>query len=171
MKNHQFIFALTFFFFSFLLNGFSQGATYEQQNFCKNLNKVFELGRKDNFDSYDGTMVKQSALLPVPGYSIKLDLFPVTYTDKDHRFVGKTNENLDSLSALNKLEELKNQVGFCLDSTQWKPWIKVLGDDVSTVFFREFAEEKTSAKDLTLSIAIVTLAPKLYSINFYVKRK
>lgn len=150
---------------------FSQTASYAQQNFCKNLNKIFELGRKDNFDSYDGTMVRQSAFLVVPGYSIKLDEFPITYADKDSRFVAKTNINLDSLSALQKLEELKSLVGFCLDTVQWKKWEEVNGDDAATVFFKELKEAKTVSNDLTLNLAITIAAPKVYSVVMYVQRR
>lgn len=156
--------------FLFLLNGFAQNGSYEQQDFCKNLHKVFELGRHDNFDSYDGTMVKVSPMLPVPGYGIKLERFPLNYADKDHRFVAKTGENLDSLSAANKLEELKTFVGNCLDST-WVKWTETTGDDSATPFFHEFKEAKAVAKDLTLTLAIVTVAPKLYSVNLYVRRR
>ena len=151
--------------------GISQPAGYVQQNFCKNLNKVFEMGRKDNFESYDGTMVKQSAMLVVPGYAIKLDEFPITYADKDNRFVAKTNLNFDSLSALNKLEELKPMVGFCLDSSQWKKWEEVSGDDSNTVFFKELKEIRAVSSDLELNLAIIIAAPKVYSLVMYIKRK
>jgi len=163
-------------FFLFLLSvsllcGFSQSVSYTQQNFCKNLNKVFELGRLDNFESYDGTMVKQSALLPVPGYSIKLEGFPINYVDKDYRFVAKTNENLDSLSALKKVEELKSFVGFCLDTLQWSKWSEINGDDSTTNFFKEFKEARAVTKDLTLNLAIIIAAPRIYSVVMYIKRK
>lgn len=156
-----------------LLTGycFSQQVNYKQFNFCKNLNKVFELAREDNFDSYDGTMVKQSPLLPVPGYSIKLENFPINYADKDHRFVAKTNENLDSVSVLNKLDELKSFVGYCLDTVQWKKWEVIDGDDSSTVFLKEFKQEKAVSKDLNLSLTILVVAPRIYSIAMYVKRR
>lgn len=163
-----------FFLFLFSLSqlcSFSQSVSYTQQNFCKNLNKVFELGRNDNFESYDGTMVKQSALLPVPGYSIKLEGFPINYVDKDYRFVAKTSENLDSLSALKKLEELKLFVDFCLDTIQWKKWDEVNGDDSTTVFFKEFKEARAVTKDLTLNLAIIIAAPRVYSVVMYIKRK
>ena len=163
-------FFLAFLLFSSFLS-FSQTVSYAQQNFCKNLNKIFELGRKDNFDSYDGTMVRQSAFLVVPGYSIKLDEFPVTYADKDSRFVAKTSLNLDSLSALKKLEELKTLVGFCLDTVQWKKWEEVNGDDAATVFFKELKEAKAVSNDLTLNLAITIAAPKVYSLVMYVQRK
>lgn len=163
------------FLFAFLLFSYcfcpAQPTGYAQQNFCNNLNKVFELGRKDNFESYDGTMVKQSPFLQVPGYSIKLDDFPITYADKDSRFVAKTNLNLDSLSALIKLEELKSLVGYCLDTLKWKKWEEVNGDDATTVFFKEFKEVKAVSNDLTLNFAITIAAPKVYSIVMFIKRK
>jgi len=150
---------------------FSQNTEYLQKNFCHNLSKVFELGRQDNFDTYDGTLVKQSPFLPVPGYSIKLDQFPVTYVDKDNRFVGKTNLNLDSLSALKKLEELKTYVGFCLDTVQWKKWTEKNGDDSGTVFFKEMKMASAVAKDLSLNITIVIAAPKVYTVLLYIRRR
>lgn len=150
--------------------GFAQSPNYTQQNFCKSLHKVFELGRKDNFDSYDATMVKQSAFLAVPGYSIKLDEFPITYVDKDNRFVAKTNLNLDSLSAFKKIEDLKLLTGFCLDTIQWTKWEEVNGDDATTVFFKEFKEERAISADLTLNLAIIIVAPKVYSLVMYAKR-
>ena len=160
-----------FFAFAWAQSGFSQSVNYTQQNFCKNLNKVFELGRKDNFESYDGTMVKQSPFLAVPGYSIKLDGFPVTYADKDNRFVGKTNENMDSLSALKKLEEMKMFLGNCLDTLQWGKWSEVTGDDSTTVFFHELKEVRTAARDLVLNVAAIIVAPKVYSVVMYVRRR
>ncbi len=161
----------TIFYVLLLFHGFAQARLTPQESFCKNLNKIFELGRQDNFDSYDGTMVKQSPFLPVPGYSIKLDLFPVTYADKDHRFVGKTNENLDSLSALKKMDEMKTSVDFCLDTLQWSKWSEAKGDDSTTIFFHELTEVKTVCRDLAVTVAVVGLAPKVYSVNLYVKRR
>lgn len=128
------------------------------------------MGRKDNFETYDGTMVRQSSMLPVPGYSIKLEGFPVTYADKDNRFVAKTNLNFDSLSALNKLEELKSTVGFCLDSA-WAKWEEVNGDDASTIFFKELKQVRTVSNDLVLNLSIIIAAPKVYSVALYIKRK
>lgn len=153
------------------IHSYGQNVSYRQQNFCRNLNKVFELGRNDNFESYDGTTVKQSPLLPVPGYAIKLEEFPITYADKDRRFVAKTNLNLDSLSALVKLEELKGFVGYCLDTVQWAKWNEAPGDDSSTVFFKELKQAKTNCRDMDLALAIVTVAPKLYTVVLYVKRR
>jgi hypothetical protein len=161
-------FTIVIFFHSPL---FSQTTDYEHQKFCKNLNKVFELGRKDNFDSYDGTMVKESPFLPVPGYSIKLDEFAVNYVDKNQRFVAKTNLNMDSLSALQKLEELKTYVAFCLDSTQWTKWMESEGDDSTTVFFKELKEARSEAKDMELVLAVTLAAPKVFTVNMYVKRR
>ncbi len=158
--------------FSFVtLNSFAQSASVTQQNLCKSLNKVFELGIKDNFDSYDATFTKQSAFLVVPGYAIKFDEFPVTYADKDNRFVAKTNLNLDSLSALKKLEELQSLVGFCLDSVKWTKWEEVIGDDASTAFFKELKQTRATSNELTLNLAITIAAPKVYSVVMYVKQR
>lgn len=159
------------FLVSYASGVFSQNTAYIQERFCKNLQKVFELGRQDNFDSYDGTMVKQSPFLQVPGYSIKLDEFAVNYADKDHRFVAKTNLNLDSVSALKELERLKPIIGFCLDSTQWSKWTEASGDDSSTIFFKELKIVRTEAKELDLKLAIVIAAPRVYTVNMYVKRR
>jgi hypothetical protein len=150
---------------------YSQNQQYLHTRFCGNLSKVFELGRKDNFDSYDGTLVKQSPLLPVPGYGVKLDEFAVNYVDKDKRFVAKTNLSLDSLSALQKLDELKAYVGFCLDSAEWHKWTESHGDDSTTIFFKELKEAKAEAKDLALVLAVALAAPKVYTVNMYVKRR
>ncbi len=153
------------------LGCFAQTAGYQQQNFCKNLYKVFSVGLNDNFDSYDGTMVKQSSLLQVPGYGIKLDRFPINYADKDHRFVAKTNENMDSLTALKRLEEMKEFVGFCLDSVHWGKWLEKDGDDSTTVFLKEFKQAQAISNDFTLSLAILSAAPKVYTLVLYVKRR
>ena len=150
---------------------FSQSNDYEQNNFCRNLYKVFELGRKDNFSAYNGTVVKQSAFLRVPGYSIKLDRFPENYVDKNNRFVAKTLLNFDSLSALQHLEELKSFVGYCLDSAEWNKWSEASGDDSSTYFFKEMKEAKTVAKDLSLTLAVVIAAPKVYTVSLYIRRR
>ena len=165
---NRFLTAFIIFYSSMLL---AQNSDYTHTKFCKNLNQVFELGRKDNFDSYDGTMVKQSPFLPAPGYSIKLDEFAVNYVDKDNRFVAKTNLNMDSLSALQKFEELKSYIGFCLDSVQWSKWTEISGDDSTTVFFKELKEAKAVAKDLDVKLAVVIAAPKVYTVNMYVRRR
>jgi hypothetical protein len=149
----------------------AQNPAYSQTRFCTNLSKVFELGRQDNFDSYDGTMVKQSPFLPVPSYSIKLDEFAVNYVDKDNRFVAKTNLNLDSLSALQKLEEFKQFVGYCLDSAQWDKWTERSGDDTGTIFFKELKQSTATTRDIVLVLAITYAAPKVYTLNMYVKRR
>ncbi len=160
------------FLFSFTaLCGFSQSASVAQQNLCKSLDKVFELGIKDNFDSYDATFTKQSAFLVVPGYAIKFDEFPITYADKDNRFVAKTNLNLDSLSALKKLEELQTLVGVCLDSVKWAKWEEVNGDDAFTAFFKELKQARAISNELTLNIAVTIAAPKVYSVVMYVKQR
>ena len=149
----------------------AQNTAYLHANFCKNLNKVFELGRKDNFDAYDGTMVKESPFLPVPSYSIQLNQFAINYVDKDSRFVAKTNLNMDSVSALEKFEQIKTYIGFCLDSTQWSKWSDLNGDDSTTVFFRELKEARTYTKDLFVTVAVVIAAPKVYTVSMYVKRR
>ncbi len=153
------------------VNCCAQFDDYKQQNFCKSLYKVFELGLIDNFESYDGTMVKQSPMLPVPGYGIKLEKFPVNYADKDRRFVAKTNENYDSLSAEARLIELKSFVGYCLDTVRWAKWYDERGDDSTTVFFKEFKQAKAYSRDFNVSLAILTAAPKVYTIVLYIKRK
>ncbi len=147
----------------------AQSSEIIQARFCNSLYKIFELGINDNFESYDGTYVKQSAFLQVPAYGIHLEKFPVNYADKDHRFVAKTNLNLDSLSAIKAFEELQPFISRCLDTT-WANWISQEGDDDQTVFMKELRQVKTRAKLLTLSLAIVSVAPKLYTINLYVKR-
>ena len=142
-----------------------------QGKFCNALYKVFELGRQDNFDSYDGTFVKESPFLQVPVYGITLEKFATNYADKDHRFVAITNLNLDSLSALQTLAEMKTFVGNCLDTLNWNKWEEINGDDASTVFLKEFKEAKAVSKDLELTLAVTSVAPKIYSLNLYVKRK
>jgi hypothetical protein len=139
------------------------------QQFCTNLYKVLESGRRENFESLNGTLVKQSPLLPVPGYSIKLEPFPITYVDKDRRFVGKTNQNFDSLSALRKADELKDYIKYCMDSTQWT-WSEAWGDDSTTVFFKELKQLKANETMFTIAIAVDAVAPKVYNVNLYIKR-
>lgn len=152
------------------LAGHAQSASYEQQRFCTNLEKVLEDGRKENFESINGTNAKQSPFLIVPGYSIKLDPFGIIYVDKDNRFVGKTNQNFDSLSALKKLEELKPLVNYCLDSTMWY-WISTEGDDSTTVFFKEEHQLQAHGAEFIISLAMDKVAAKLYTVNLYIKRK
>lgn len=151
-----------------VLSAAAQNAAYEQQKFCSNLNKVLESGRQENFESLTDMNEKQSTLLPVPGYSIRLKPFGIVYVDKDSRFVGKTNENLDSLSALKRLQEIKPLVANCLDST-WK-WTEVMGDDSATVFFKEFKQLRATSPDFVLNIAMDVVAPNLYTINLYIRR-
>lgn len=148
----------------------AQTASYEQQKFCTNLEKVLEDGRKENFESINGTNAKQSPFLVVPGYSIKLEPFSVIYVDKDSRFVGKTNQNFDSLSALKKLEELRPFVGYCLDSTMWY-WTELNGDDSTTVFFKEERQLQAHGAEFTISIAMDKVAPKLYTVNLYIVKR
>ena len=162
---------ILYFFVSLSLYSSSQNAVYVQQNFCNSLKKVFELGVKDNFESYDGTLVKQSPFLPVPGYSIKLEGFAVNFADKDHRFVAKTNLNMDSVSAMKKLEEMKYSVEYCLDTTIWSRWSDIGGDDSTTVFFKEIAQSVAFSKQLNVTLSVVSVANKVYSINLYVRRR
>lgn len=159
--------------FLFFLTGsrcVAQNARSNTSIFCNNLHKIIELGTKDNFDSYDGTLVKQSAFLPVPGYAIKLDGFAVNYVDKDNRFVAKTNLNLDSASAVTKIQDLINLIDNCLDST-WGYRYQVDGDDLNTLFFKESLQSIRSSPTLDLSIAVVFASPKIYSVNLYIRRR
>lgn len=165
----KFVFAVAGIFF--LQASYSQTPEAVQARFCNALYKAFELGINDNFDSYDGTYEKQSAFLQVPSYGIHLEKFPINYADKDHRFVAKTNLNLDSTSAERTLEEMKTFAGICLDTINWQKWIEQPGDDASTVFMKEFKTAKALSKNLTLTLAIVSVAPKLYTINLYIKRR
>lgn len=160
--------ALLFFFFT-TVTLFGQTTDYEHVKFCTNLNRVFESGRVENFESLIGLDAKQSPFLQVPGPRIKLQNFPVLYVDKDSRFVGKTNQNFDSLSAITRANELKAFITPCLDSTQWF-WVDFTGDDSSTVFFREDYEWQAISKELTLTVATVRVTEKVYSVNMYVKR-
>jgi len=148
---------------------YAQTNTYQQQYFSKNLNKVFESGRKENFESINGVNEKESAFLPVPGYSIHLQPFNTIYVDKDNRFVGKTGEEMDSLSAIKRLDELLALIGPCLDST-WQ-WREVYGNDSTTPFFKEIKELRAATADLELNIAMVQIAPNLYTANLYIRRK
>ena len=156
-----------------VLSGYTQTSTertaaYEQQRFCSNLNKVLESGRQENFESLTGMNERQSSMLPVPGYSIRLAPFKTVYVDKDSRFVGRTMENMDSLSATKRLEELKPLVAYCLDST-WK-WSEVPGDDSTTAFFNEFKELRATNPQFTINLAMDIVVPKLYTVNLYIRR-
>lgn len=148
---------------------FSQNPAYEKQKFCSTLSKIFESGRIENFESLAGMNSKQSPFLQVPGPNIKLDGFPVVYVDKDSRFVGKTNLNMDSVSAIKKVDELKAYFSSCLDSSQWF-WLDFQGDDSSTVFFKEEFYWKAISKDLTLTLAAVNASGNSYSANLYIRR-
>lgn len=152
-----------------LLPVFSQNATYERQKFCNALSKIFESGRVENFESLAGMNSKQSPFLQVPGPNIKLEGFPVLYVDKDSRFVGKTNLNMDSVSALKKVDELKAYISSCLDSSQWF-WLDFQGDDSSTVFFKEVFYWQSVSKDLTLTLSAVNASGNSYSANLYIRR-
>lgn len=146
----------------------AQNTAYEQQRFCTNLNKVLESGRQEDFESLTDMNERQSAALPVPGYSIRLAPFEIVYVDKDRRFVGKTNENLDSLSAINRLEQLKPLVANCLDST-WR-WSEAMGDDGTTAFFKEFKQLRAIGPQFTISLAMDVVAHNLYTVNLYIRK-
>ncbi|MDB5282419.1 MAG: hypothetical protein JWO06_1494 [Bacteroidota bacterium] len=147
---------------------FAQKDTPEQRNFCVSLNKILESGRMENFESLRGSG-KQSSLVPVPGYNISVERFPITYVDKDSRFVAKTGLNFDSLTAIKKLDEYKAFVNFCLDSVQW-PWSETTGDDSTTVFFKELKEYRATQNMFTLTLAITQVGTKVYSINMYIRK-
>ena len=149
-------------------NTFAQTDTPEQRNFCKSLNKILESGRMENFESLRGS-AKQSSLVPVPGYNISVERFPITYVDKDSRFVAKTGLNFDSLSAVKQLDDYKAFVNFCLDSTQWT-WSEVQGDDSTTVFFKELKEYRAAQSMFTVTLAIVNVGTKVFSINMYIRK-
>lgn len=152
-----------------LLAAAQEDAAFEQQSFCKHLSEVLDNGVRDNFASINGTAARQNFLVPVPSYSIKLERFPITYVDKDHRFVGKTNLNFDSLSAVQELEKYKAFVAPCLDSTHWH-WSQTEGDDSTTVFFNELKEFRARQESFTITLAVIHAAIKVYSIVLYVKR-
>lgn len=162
-------FLVSVYFMSMLIcSAQKQAVSYEQQRFCTNLNKVLESGRQENFESLTDMNERQSSMLPVPGYSIRLAPFETVYVDKDNRFVGKTMENMDSLSGLKRLEELKPLVAYCLDST-WK-WAEVFEDDSTTTFFKEFKQLRATGPQFSISLAMDVVAPKLYTINLYIRR-
>ena len=147
---------------------FAQTDTPQQRDFCKSMSKILESGRMENFESLRGSG-KQSSLVPVPGYNISVERFPITYVDKDSRFVAKTGLNFDSLSAVNKLEDYKSFVNFCLDSAQWT-WSETKGDDSTTVFFKEIKEYRATQSMFTLTLAITQVGIKVFSINMYIRR-
>jgi hypothetical protein len=158
--------ALIFFATQFTV---AQNPIYEQQKFCNALYKIFESGRKENFESLMGMNSKQSPFLQVPGPNIKLENFPVLYVDKDNCFTGKTNLNMDSASAVKKLEELKPYFSKCLDSIEWV-WLDFTGDDSTTTFFKEAYYWQAFNKELTLTLASVHLNGNLYSATLYIRR-
>lgn len=147
----------------------AQNLPYEQQKFCNTLYKIFESGRKENFESLIGMNSKQSPFLQVPGPNVKLEHFPVLYVDKDNCFTGKTNLNMDSASAVKKLEELKPYFNKCLDSTEWI-WLDFEGDDSTTTFFKEVYYWQAFNKDLTLTLASVHLSGNAYSATLFIRR-
>ncbi len=148
---------------------FSQSATKEVPEFCHHLHKILDSGIKDNFESVTASSDHVSPFLKMPGQSLHLEKFPIYYVDKDSRFVGKSNLNFDTLSALKKLEELKEYVEVCLDTTQWT-WLAFDGEDSTTVFFHETKELLAISKELTLTLAMVEVAAKEYSIDLYIRR-
>jgi hypothetical protein len=148
----------------------AQSAAFKQEEFCHNLNKVIEDGRAENFEALNA-VIEKNLLNPYQGYTIKLDGFPITYVDKDKRFVAKTNLNMDSISAVEKFEECKKGVGACLDSVQWYKWTEIPGDDPATVFFKEVKELRAMESTLTLNLAIIRVAAKEYSVVMYIQRK
>lgn len=148
----------------------AQQPTYEQKRFCRNLEQVLEDGRQENFESLNGMSEKQSPLLPVPGYSIKLDPFGIIYVDKDHRFIGKTNQSFDSLSALQELEKLKEFTAYCLDTATWH-WSEKTGNDSATVFFTEEKQLIATGPEFIFSLAMDKVANKVYTVNLYIKRR
>jgi hypothetical protein len=151
--------------------GHTQSAAYLQAQFCQNLNKVLESGRMENFESLQGVRVKQSPMLQVPGYAVKLPGFPVVYVDKDSRFVGKTLLNMDSASAQLKLRELKGFVGHCLDSLQWSKWDDRPGNDSTTLFFTEEHISRTVSRDFYLDLAVVMATDKVRTVQLYIRKK
>ncbi|MBK7148828.1 MAG: hypothetical protein IPH78_08400 [Bacteroidetes bacterium] len=155
----------------FLSASYAQSTAYLQAQFCQNLNKVLESGRMENFESLQGATTKQSPMLQVPGYAVKLPGFPVVYVDKDSRFVGKTLLNMDSASAQLKLQELKGFVGHCLDSVQWTAWTERPGNDSTTLFFNEETMLRTTSREFILDLAIVKATEKVRSIHLYIRRK
>lgn len=154
-------------FFALLLH--AQNPEVERLDMCKNLNKVFESGRKENFESLKAP-VQQSPFLPVPGYSVRLNRFPVCYVDKDHRFVAKTNMNFDSLTVINKLVEYRDYVATCLDSTKLS-WTETQGDDSTTAFFKELKELNSPYVLFNISFAAIQVGTKVYSVAMYIRRK
>lgn len=154
-----------------IIGSYSQPAAYVQEQLCLNLNKVLESGRMENFESLQGVRAKQSAMLQVPGYSVKLPDFPVVYVDKDSRFVAKTLLNMDSASAQLKLQELKGVVGHCLDSVQWSKWTDVPGDDSTTTFFNEEQLLRALSREFILDLAIVKATEKVRTLQLYIRRK
>lgn len=162
---------LAFFSVFFLAAGYAQSTAYLQAQFCQNLNKVLESGRMENFESLQGAVAKQSPMLQVPGYAVKLPGFPVVYVDKDSRFVGKTLLNMDSVSARLKLQELQGFAGHCLDSVLWTTWTEKPGNDSTTLFFNEETVLRTTSREFILDLAIVHATEKVRSIHLYIRRK
>ena len=100
----------------------------------------------------------------------KIEPFGIIYVDKDHRFIGKTNQSYDSLGALQRLEELKHFTGYCLDTTIWK-WAPQLGNDTTTLFFTEEKQWIATSPEFTFSLAMDKVGTKTYNVNLYIKRR
>jgi hypothetical protein len=149
---------------------FAQSTVQEQNSFCSALMNVLESGRQDNFESIGHSRTKASAFLAVPVAPAKIPRFPVTYVDKDSRFVAKSNVTYDSLSAIQELEVLKEFVGTCLDTAKWEKWNTEIGDDASTLFFIEFHRAEARSAEFLLTLAMVKTGTKTYTINLFLKR-
>lgn len=148
----------------------AQRLNYEHDKFCKQLWKVFESGRIENFESITGTNAKQSPFLQVPGYNIHLPGYSIIYVDKDSRFVAKNNRSIDSLTAAQQIDSLKNYVNACLD-TFWK-WQPVAEwDDPQTAFFTEVRYYRAYSKELELTLAMVRVSTTAFSNHILVKRR
>lgn len=172
MKSVLLLKRLTLFLFLlfFSMPFFAQSTVQEQNSFCSALMTVMESGRQDNFESIGHSRTKASAFLAVPVAPAKIPRFPVTYVDKDSRFVAKSNVTYDSLSAIQELEVLKEFVGTCLDTAKWEKWNTEIGDDASTPFFIEFHRAEARSAEFLLTLAMVKTGTKTYTINLFLKR-
>lgn len=156
--------------FTTVLFEWAQAQPAIQKSFCSNLNKVMQSGVYDNFESVSASTVKQSPFLAVPGSPVKLPGFPVTYVDKDQRFVAKTNVNTDSLGAIVLLDSLRMQAAACMDSSwQWESIF--LQNDSSTLFFNEIRYYQAQSPQLRLQVAMVEAARNVYTCVMYVRRQ
>ncbi len=149
-------------------NCFAQEAALKKE-FCDNLKDVLESGRRENFESLKAALFKTVPLMDTHQPNLKLPGFPRLGIDKDQRFVAKTLISTDSLSAINKLNELKTYVSSCLDSTQWA-WNMRVGDDTTTAFFKEYKELYGTDGTITITLAMVEVGNNVYSDNMYIRR-